>query len=137
MKYRFITASLVVAVAAGLLCAILFGAPQQGGADRAARIKDAASKPTPRATDGHPDLSGYWGEPQRTVGVENAAESSNEDMAHTFRIVPIGGQHNKDRDAVPDGDSIAFWYGDTLVVDVVNIDPETWLDGDGTFHDEN
>jgi hypothetical protein len=222
MKYRLNTASLVVA--AGLFCAVSFGAPRQGRTDRAATIKEAASKPTPHATDGHPDLSGYWGEPQRTVDVKvsadgktriaedrdapelddraqsgfkaraadnarrppykpqfvtkqrelmytasrvdpgihcyplgvprigapteivqtpsvmyfmYAAETSNEDMAHTFRVVPIGGEHNKDRDGVPDGDSIAYWEGDTLVVDVVNIDPDTWLDGDGTFHDEN
>jgi len=224
MKCRFIAANLVVSFASVLLCAILVGSPQQAGADRAARIREAGSKPTPRASDGHPDLTGFWGEPQRFVSVEISAdgktrivvdrdapeldagdhvrfkaraadrtlkppykpqfvtkqreqmytasrvdpgihcyplgvprigapteivqtpttiylmygaESSNEDMAHTFRVVPIGGQHNKDRDAVPDGDSIAFWDGDTLVIDVVNIDTETWLDGDGTFHDEN
>ena len=61
----------------------------------------------------------------------------DEDPTHTFRIVPIGGKHDPERDPRPDGDSIAFWDGETLVVDVVNIDPETWLDGDGDFHDEN
>ena len=56
---------------------------------------------------------------------------------HTHRIIPIGGKHNPDQDPVPDGDSIAYWEGDTLVVDVVNFDSETWLDGDGDFHDDN
>src|SRR5437899_3019765 len=70
MKCSFITQILVVFVSAGLLCAILLASPQQDGADRASRIREAASKPTPRASDGHLDLSGFWGEPQRTVGVE-------------------------------------------------------------------
>jgi hypothetical protein len=68
-------------------------------------------------------------------GGEGAAEA--EDQTHDFRIVPIGGKHDPDRDPRPNGDSIAFWEGDTLVVDVVNFDPETWLDGDGDFHDDN
>src|SRR5438034_8298046 len=36
---------------------------QQNPAERAARIKEAAAKPTPRAADGHPDLTGYWADP--------------------------------------------------------------------------
>src|SRR5437867_842173 len=56
---------------------------------------------------------------------------------HTHRIIPIGGKHDPDRDPLPDGDSIAHWDGDTLVVDVSNFDSETWLDGDGDFHDDN
>ena len=39
-----------------------------------------------------------------------------------FRIIPIGAKHQTDRDPFPNGDSIAYWEGDTLVVDVVNID---------------
>lgn len=68
------------------------------------------------------------------------ADERDEDQTHTFRIIPIvpvGTKHKEDQDAVPEGHSIAFWEADTLVVDVVNIDPETWLDGDGDFHDEN
>src|SRR5205814_6808487 len=65
------------------------------------------------------------------------SSESDEDPTQTFRVIPIGGKHDPDRDPRPDGDSIARWEGDTLVVDIVNIDPETWLDGDGDFHDEN
>src|SRR5262249_8235611 len=63
----------------------------------------------------------------------------NEDMTFSHRIIPIGGQHAnpKDRDPTPNGDSIGHWEGDTFVVDTINLDPETWLDGLGTFHDEN
>ncbi len=38
---------------------------------------------------------------------------------------------------MPNGDSVGHWEGDTLVVDVVNISTDTWLDGDGSFHDKN
>jgi hypothetical protein len=64
------------------------------------------------------------------------AAENGEDPTHTFRVISIGGKHDPDRDPRPDGDSIANWEGDTLVVDVVNIDPETWMTGDGDFHDE-
>ena len=37
------------------------------GAAAAAEIKAAAAKPTPRASDGHPDLTGYWDFPQPSV----------------------------------------------------------------------
>lgn len=53
---------------------------------------------------------------------------------HTHRIIPIGGKHNPNLDPFPVGDSIAWWEGDTLVVDVINIDPGTWMSGDGDFH---
>src|SRR5881628_459037 len=55
----------------------------------------------------------------------------------THRIIPIGGRHNPDQDPLPNGDSIAYWEGDTLVVDVVNFDSETWLSRDGDYHDDN
>jgi len=57
------------------------------------------------------------------------------EQAH--RIIPIGGRHNPDQDPLPNGDSIAYWDGDTLVVDVVNFDSETWLSRDGDYHDDN
>ena len=55
----------------------------------------------------------------------------------THRIIPIGGRHNPDQDPLPNGDSIAYWDGDTLVVDVLNFDSETWLSRDGDYHDDN
>ena len=55
----------------------------------------------------------------------------------THRIIPIGVRHNPDQDPLPNGDSVAYWDGDTLVVDVVNFDSETWLSRDGDYHDDN
>jgi len=37
-----------------------YGPPQTSYAIEAARYPDAASKPTPRLADGHPDLTGVW-----------------------------------------------------------------------------
>jgi hypothetical protein len=35
------------------------------------------------------------------------------------------------------GDAIGRWDGDTLVVETVNFNAETWLTDDGSFHTEN
>src|SRR5207244_11719814 len=51
-----------------------------------------------------------------TIYLMYGAESSNEDMAHTLGVVPIGGQHNKDREAVPDGRSIGCGDADPVVL---------------------
>ena len=225
MKSSFVmTVAFAVVV---LLWTVLPAAAQQGGGDFAAAVKEAAAKPTPRAADGHPDLSGYWAPDRRFVGFDTVpivrsrdgktvvyaerdapeldaraqpnfkaraadasrrppykpelvkkqrefmytasrvdpgihcypagvprigapseilqtshtvylmyADERDEDQTHTFRIVPIGAKHGEDLDPVPDGNSIAFWDGETLVVDVVAIDPDTWLDGDGDFHSD-
>ena len=54
---------------------------------------------------------------------------------NTFRVIPTDGrQHNKDVDAMANGDSIAHWEADTLVVDVTNLSEDTWLDKDGDIH---
>jgi hypothetical protein len=50
-----------------------------------------------------------------------------------FRIVYMDGRpHPKDLDESYYGDSIGHWNGDTLVVDVVGLNDETWL-GSGTI----
>jgi hypothetical protein len=56
----------------------------------------------------------------------------------SYRIVPTDGrQHDPSADAMPNGDAVGHWEGDTLVVDVTNFDPDTWLDADGSFHDKS
>jgi hypothetical protein len=55
-----------------------------------------------------------------------------------YRVIPTDGRgHDKNADAMAMGDSIGRWEGDTLVVDVVNFSPDTWIDHDGSWHDDN
>jgi hypothetical protein len=55
-----------------------------------------------------------------------------------YRTIPTNGRgHDKDADAMAMGDSVARWEGDTLLVDVNNFSPDTWIDRDGSWHDEN
>ena len=53
-----------------------------------------------------------------------------------FRLVPINASHRTDIDTSYMGDSVAKWDGDTLVVDVNNLNDDTWLGPDGYFHTE-
>ena len=48
-----------------------------------------------------------------------------------FRIIYLNAEHPKDLDPSYYGHSIGHWEGDTLVVDVVGLNDETWL-GSGT-----
>jgi hypothetical protein len=59
-------------------------------------------------------------------------------VPNMYRIIPTDGRkHDPHADPMANGDAVGHWEGDTLVVDVVNLDPDTWLDGDGSFHDGN
>src|SRR5438094_2213915 len=57
------TTRFVISVAALLLLVSVPIQAQQGDADWAAKLKDASVKSIPRLPDGHPDLSGAWGDP--------------------------------------------------------------------------
>jgi hypothetical protein len=52
-----------------------------------------------------------------------------------FRIVPTDGRGHRD-DVEPSylGDAVGRWEGDTLVVETVNFNEDTWLTDDGAFH---
>jgi hypothetical protein len=55
-----------------------------------------------------------------------------------FRIVPTDGRpHRKDLPESFLGDAIGRWDGDTLVVETVNFNEETWLTDNGAFHTAN
>lgn len=57
--------------------------------------------------------------------------------AHVWRLIWMDGrQHPKDPNPTFLGDSIAHWEGDTLVVDTVGFNDETWLDAAGHMHGE-
>lgn len=50
----------------------------------------------------------------------------------TFRTIWIDGRaHTKDPDPKFNGEAVGHWEGDTLVIDVIAIDPHTWLTGPG------
>jgi hypothetical protein len=183
-------------------------------AAEAARYPDAATKPTPRLTDGHPDLSGVWhhffGELVSKVGDNSFAlsfgksvplgpngkplyktkpdpvpqykpeflskvKSLSDNQVKTdstlhcmppgvprmgppqeivqtakqvvflyadstgnhWRVIPTDGRAHSidpDEDAPYDGDSVAHWDGDTLVVEVSHLPSDTWLADNGFFH---
>ena len=54
---------------------------------------------------------------------------------HSYRVIPTNGTEHR-RDLIPSymGDSIGRWDGDTLVVDVIGFNDETWIGEPGTFH---
>jgi hypothetical protein len=56
---------------------------------------------------------------------------------HIFRTIFTDGRpHAKDPNPSFLGDSIGHWDGDTLVVDVIGFNDETWLDQDGHPHSD-
>jgi hypothetical protein len=58
--------------------------------------------------------------------------------SNVFRVIPTDNRpHDPDADEMANGDSVGHWEGDTLVIDVTSLNPDTWLDGDGSFHDRN
>ena len=189
----------------------------------AAKIQQASAQPTPRTSDGHPDLAGYWDPanggnegvfgPQRSLdltgkqpvsfiseddeingdAVAPKARWANKSLRpvykpefakkqeeqfirasyldpsfrcqpegvprigppteivatptaviflyqhrNIYRVIPADGRgHDKDADAMALGDSIGRWDGDAFVVDVTNFSPDTWIDHDGSWHDDN
>jgi hypothetical protein len=191
-----------------------FGPPATSYAIEAARYPDAASKPTPKTADGHPDLNGVWhhffgglvgkvGEnsfaidfansiPRATAGGAPAPQAKPDPQPeyksqfvakvkllsdnqvkedHTlhcmppgvprlgppqaivqtskqlvflyadltgnhWRVIPIDGHHSTDpeAEATYNGDSVAKWDGDTLVVDVIRLTDDTWLGDNGLYH---
>ena len=53
---------------------------------------------------------------------------------NVFRVIPFASKHPDD--IIPSylGNAIARWDGDTLVVDSIGYNDQTWLAGTGTFH---
>jgi hypothetical protein len=58
------------------------------------------------------------------------------EYAHAWRIFHFDRTAHLTSPATFDGDSIAHWEGDTLVVDVKNLNDQTWLDLAGDFHSD-
>jgi len=56
---------------------------------------------------------------------------------NTFRLVPTDGRpHDPNADLLDYGDSIGRWDGNTLVVDSIGFNDETWLGIYGWFHSD-
>jgi hypothetical protein len=54
---------------------------------------------------------------------------------NTFRLVPTDGRpHDANADLLYNGDSVGRWEGNTLVVDTIGFNDETWLGIYGWFH---
>jgi len=52
-----------------------------------------------------------------------------------YRIIPTDGRsHDPDADPSYEGDSVGHWDGETLVIDTVSFNDDTWLGLDGWFH---
>jgi hypothetical protein len=62
MRYRLISYSVTAVTMVGVLCLFLISTPAaQNQYAVPAQSQKAAEVPTPRLSDGHPDLTGYWG----------------------------------------------------------------------------
>lgn len=59
------------------------------------------------------------------------------ELNHDWRVIPTDGRaHKKDPDPLFNGDEVARWEGDTLVVDTIGLDDRTWNDAAGWFHSD-
>jgi len=77
------------------------------------------------------------GPPQKIVQTAKEMVFLYDDLSgNFFRIVRMNGTHRTDIDPSAHGDSVGHWEGDTLVVDVTNLDDSTWLTDNGAFHSD-
>ena len=59
------------------------------------------------------------------------------ELNNNFRVIPTDGRmHTKDPDPTFNGESVAHWDGDTLVIDTIAIDERTWNNFTGWFHSD-
>jgi len=61
-------------------------------------------------------------------------------QGNTFRVIPIDGRPHdpiKSQDTTWYGDAVGKWDGDTLVIDIVGFNDESWIEWPGWFHSNN
>ena len=59
------------------------------------------------------------------------------ELNNNFRVIPTDGRpHSKDPDPAFNGEGIAHWEGDTLVIDTIAVDERTWNNFTGWFHSD-
>ena len=77
------------------------------------------------------------GPPQKIVQGQKEIVFLYDDLnGNFFRVVRMNAAHRTDIDPSAHGDSVGRWEGDTLVVDVTNLDETTWLSDNGLFHSD-
>jgi len=60
-----------------------------------------------------------------------------DELNNNFRVIPTDGRpHTKDPDPAFNGESVAHWEGDTLVIDTIAVDERTWNNFVGWFHSD-
>lgn len=75
------------------------------------------------------------GPPQKIVQTAKELVFLYDDLTgNFFRVVRMNVPHRKEIEPSAHGDSVGHWEGDTLVVDVTNLDDSTWLQDRGAFH---
>jgi len=76
------------------------------------------------------------GPPDKIVQIAGQVVFLYDDLSGAFfRIIPTGGRaHRKDVDPSYLGDSVGRWEKDTLVVEAVNFNDDSWLIDNGAFH---
>ena len=75
-------------------------------------------------------ISGGGGSAMEILQTDNRIAMLYEDRPGPyFRVIYMDQQHPKDLDTSYFGHSVGHWEGDTLVVDVVGLNDETWLGG--------
>lgn len=78
------------------------------------------------------------GPPRKIVHTRKELVFLYDDVSGSFfRIVPIGGKHREDLPESFLGDAVGRWEGETLVVETVNFNEDTWLTDNGAFHTAN
>ncbi len=59
------------------------------------------------------------------------------ELNNNWRVVPLDGHsHTKDPDPQFTGEGIGHWEGDTLLIDTIGIDEQTWNNFSGWFHSD-
>jgi hypothetical protein len=87
----------------------------------------------PRGVPGMILLNPY---PMQLVQTRGQLVQLNE-LNNNFRVIPTDGRaHHKDPDPTFNGDAVAHWDGDTLVIDVIGLDERTWNNFVGWFHSD-
>jgi hypothetical protein len=61
-------------------------------------------------------------------------------QGNQFRVIPIDGRPHdpiKSQDTTWYGDAVGKWDGDTMVIDIVGFNDESWIEWPGWFHSNN